>query len=63
MTYQLPHSAITLTLGRSVGSSARNCSSAFERTCSKKQKKINKVFSCSKSSCLEISEANESNEH
>jgi hypothetical protein len=35
MTYQLPHSAMTLTLGRSVGSKARNCNSDLERTCAK----------------------------
>lgn len=31
--HQFPHSAMTRTLGRSVGSSARNCSSALDSTC------------------------------
>ena len=48
--YQLPHSAMTLTLGRRVGSKARNCNSDLERTCAKKERYVCRRvvrFSCS----------------
>lgn len=44
ITYQLPHSAMTLTLGRSVGSKARNCNSDLERTCAKKGMHDSKIW-------------------